>query len=87
MVLESINYLAIIGGLLILGLPHFLPQELQRRCSTLITLIEREIVDLEEKGKPRGGLTTSASSASLTSGQKRKSTAPAVPDSAKKAKA
>lgn len=27
------------------------PQELQRRCNTLITLIEREMVELEEKEK------------------------------------
>ena len=43
----------------------YLVQELQRRCNTLITLIERENMELEErekkdsrKGRPKGGLST-----------------------------
>lgn len=35
------------------GFDHF--QELQRRCNTLITLIERENQELEERDKHTGG--------------------------------
>ncbi|VDL92227.1 unnamed protein product [Schistocephalus solidus] len=61
--------------------------ELQRRCSTLITLIEREMCDLEEKGKQRGiagnGPAGSAnvvpSAVPAVPSQKRKSSAVSVP--------
>ncbi|BHF58101.1 SWI/SNF-related matrix-associated actin-dependent regulator of chromatin sub A member 5 [Sparganum proliferum] len=61
--------------------------ELQRRCSTLITLIEREMCDLEEKGKQRGiagnGPTGSAGivppAVPSVPSQKRKSSAVSVP--------
>ncbi|CAH8522821.1 unnamed protein product [Schistosoma turkestanicum] len=59
--------------------------ELQRRCSTLITLIEREICDLEDRTKQRSGAgannltptpaNSGPTNASTVSNQKRKSTA------------
>jgi len=66
--------------------------ELQRRCSTLITLIEREISELEDKGKrpANGGFantTGSAATSSASAGQKRKSSSVLVTgDTGKKAK-
>lgn len=68
---------------------NFLLKELQRRCSTLITLIEREICDLDDRSKQRGpgaltaGLGVQAASGALpggtaNTGQKRKSTSAAL---------
>uniref|UniRef100_A0A5K3ETF1 SNF2 family N-terminal domain-containing protein n=2 Tax=Mesocestoides corti TaxID=53468 RepID=A0A5K3ETF1_MESCO len=73
--------------------------ELQRRCSTLITLIEREVVDMEDKSKQRGPTSGTATAgavggpggalASSGVGQKRKSSSAitSVPVESKKVKA
>ncbi|VDO02610.1 unnamed protein product, partial [Rodentolepis nana] len=66
--------------------------ELQRRCGTLITLIEREI-EADDKAKPRisqgvAGASTAAATTTNSAGQKRKSsTAVITAPAEKKAKA
>lgn len=66
--------------------------ELQRRCGTLITLIEREI-EADDKGKPRisqavAGASTTAATTTNSAGQKRKSSTAVITTPAeKKAKA